>query len=99
MRSVVERSPRRIARDYDPTAAMIALTIGFIWKLCAGATATRPPASSIAPATTGPTAAIVVRASAVRSASARPLAAGVGRQRLRSGEDIQFAVGKHPCVG
>src|SRR6516225_12120673 len=50
-------------------AAMISLTSGFMWKLLDGAMLTRPPASSIARATTGPTAAIFVRSSPCRSVS------------------------------
>jgi hypothetical protein len=50
-------------------AATISFTIGFMWKLSDGEMLTRPPASSIARATTGPTAAIVVRAKPCRSVS------------------------------
>ena len=49
--------------------ATISFTIGFMWKLSDGEMLTRPPASSIARATTGPTAAIVVRAKPCRSVS------------------------------
>ena len=40
------------------------MTIGFMWKLSSGITATLPPAASTAAATTGPTAAMRVRDSA-----------------------------------
>ena len=63
---------RRCLRIFDPAqlkAATISLTIGFMWKLLDGEMLTRPPASSIARATTGPTAAIVVRRKPCRSVS------------------------------
>jgi hypothetical protein len=58
-------------------AATISFTIGFMWKLSDGEMLTRPPASSIARETIGPTAAIVVRAKPCRSVSSPP------RRRLR----------------